>query len=78
MALRKKADVRSDWNTLVRYFNPVPSDQLTEVIAAALLTVQPDNAVWKLLDPFIEKGTKDRQIITTCAAVMSLPEFQLH
>ena len=74
----KNAAVKSDWNTLVQFFSATPQDQLTTAIASALLTVQPAGEVWKLVEPFIEKSTKDRQIITTCAAVMSLPEFQLH
>jgi len=73
----KRASVRSDWNTLVNHFMSYPKEEVLLEISQQLLQVQPTEESLDIIKQFVDNSTKERQIITFCAAVMSLPEFQL-
>jgi uncharacterized protein (DUF1800 family) len=71
----KKIDIRSDWTTVIDYFRN--STQLTEDVIRYFIQCPTDRIDRKALEDVVDTSTADRRIITTVAAVMRLPEFQL-
>lgn len=73
----KKASVRSDWNTLLRYFRKTKREELTKKVLDTFIQSDYDERLVALIDKWVDHSSADKQIISTCAAVFSIPEFQL-
>lgn len=73
----KNALVKSDWSVLIKYFQKTDRKDLTNRVIQTFLQVSPDERLIGLVEQFVDHSTPEKQIISTCAAVMSLPEFQL-
>lgn len=71
----KKIDIRSDWTDLITYFRN--TTKLTDEVIRYFIQCPTDRIDRKVIDSVIDNSTPDRRIITTVAAVMRLPEFQL-
>ena len=73
----KKANVKSDWTLLVNHFSSVDENQLTEKVIQFFITAPNDRIDRKLIEKTIDTSSKQRRIITTVAAVMQTPEYQI-
>lgn len=73
----KGASVYSDWRTLVGFFSKYESNELAQEVCRHLLQVQPSDAHIKVINEMMPDADKEGQVMFVCAAVMSLPEFQL-
>ena len=72
----RKASVRSDWNTLLRYFRKTKREELTKKVLDTFIQSDYDERLVALIDKWVDHSSADKQIISTCAAVFH-PEFQL-
>lgn len=73
----KKANVKSDWTLLTNHFSSVDESQLTEKVIAFFITAPSDRIDRALIAQTIDTSSKQRRIITTVAAVMQTPEYQI-
>jgi uncharacterized protein (DUF1800 family) len=73
----KNALVKSDWSVLIKYFLKINRQDLTHQIVETFLQVPADESLIALVEQYVDHSTPEKQVISTCAAVMSLPEFQL-
>ncbi len=73
----ERAKVKSDWTKLVDHFSATPDSQLTEAVIAFLIQAPSGRIDRKLIERNVDTSTKQRRIITTIAAVMQTPEFQI-
>lgn len=73
----EKVKVKSDWTKLVEHFSGVPDEQLTEAVIAFLIQAPDDRIDRKLIEAVTDKSNRNRRVITTIAAVMQMPEFQI-
>jgi uncharacterized protein (DUF1800 family) len=71
----KRINIKTDWSELVQFFKP-SKDLTTDVIAYFIQSPQM-RIDRKAIDAEVDSSTPERKIITTIAAVMKLPEFQL-
>jgi hypothetical protein len=62
---------------LVNYFKDVPAEQLTDEVIQFFITAPATRISSALIEQHVDTRTPQRRIITTIAAVMKLPEFQL-
>jgi hypothetical protein len=69
--------VKSDWGTMVNYFKDVPAEQLTDEVIQFFITAPTLRISKEMIEQHVDTSTPQRRIITTIAAVMKLPEFQL-
>jgi uncharacterized protein (DUF1800 family) len=69
--------VKSDWGRMVNYFKDVPAQQLTDEVIQFFITAPTIRISKAMIDQHVDTSTPQRRIITTIAAVMKLPEFQL-
>jgi uncharacterized protein (DUF1800 family) len=73
----EKAKVKTDWSQLVDHFAEVPEDKLTETVIAFLIQ-SPDKQIDRgLISKVVDTSSRSRRVITTIAAVMQMPEFQI-
>ncbi|MGL5892975.1 MAG: DUF1800 family protein, partial [Bacteroidia bacterium] len=71
----KRINIRSDWNELVQHFK-ASSDLTADVIRFFIQS--PEMRIdKKAIESAVDSSTPERRVITTIAAVMKLPEFQL-
>jgi hypothetical protein len=73
----KNALVKSDWSILIKYFAKTSRQGLTHQIVETFLQVPADERLIGLVEQYVDHSSPEKQVISTCAAVMSLPEFQL-
>jgi uncharacterized protein (DUF1800 family) len=74
---KERVKVKSDWSALAGHFKNTPDNKLTEEIIAFLVQSPDDRIDRKLIEQQVDPSTKQRRIITTIAAVMQTPEFQI-
>lgn len=73
----EKVKVKTDWTKLVNHFSKTPDDQLTEEIIQFLIQ-SPDKRIDRsIVEKFVDKSSRQRRVITTLAAIMQTPEFQI-
>lgn len=73
----EKAIVKTEWSSLVDHFASVPDDKLTEAVIAFLIQSPDDRIDRELIAQVTDKSSRSRRVITTIAAVMQMPEFQI-
>jgi uncharacterized protein (DUF1800 family) len=73
----KKANVKSDWTLLTNHFSSVDENKLTENVIQFFITAPNDRIDRVLIEKTIDISSKQRRIITTIAAVMQTPEYQI-
>ncbi len=71
----KRINIRSDWNELVQHFKS--SSDLTGDVIRFFIQSPEMRIDKKAIESAVDSSTPERRIITTIAAVMKLPEFQL-
>jgi hypothetical protein len=71
----KKIDIRSNWTDVISYFQN--TTKLTDDVIRYFIQCPTDRIDRKLIESVVDRSTAERRIITTVAAVMRLPEFQL-
>jgi hypothetical protein len=69
--------VKSDWSLLVNYFSVMDDKNLTEEIIRFLIQSPDDRIDRNVIEKHIDNSSHQRRIITTIAAVMQTPEFQI-
>jgi uncharacterized protein (DUF1800 family) len=74
---KKRAEVKSDWSILMQAFSNVHKEELTDTILHAFIQSPMHNIDKKIIEKYIDNSTIEKRIMSTCAAVFSLPEFQL-
>ncbi|MBC8045615.1 MAG: DUF1800 domain-containing protein [Fimbriimonadaceae bacterium] len=74
---KKKASVQSDWNGLVRIFEKVKKEDLTQSVLDAFIQSPQTDIDKSIIEKYMDHSSDEKRIISTCAAVFSLPEFQL-
>jgi hypothetical protein len=62
---------------MVNYFKDVPAEQLTDEVIQFFITAPTLRISKEMIEQHVDTSTPQRRIITTIAAVMKLPEFQL-
>lgn len=73
----EKTKVKSDWSTIVKHFEKYDDASLTEEVIKFLIQSPDDRIDRALITKNIDTSTRQRRIITTIAAVMQTPEFQI-
>lgn len=73
----EKVKVKTDWTQLVAHFSDVPDNELTEAVSAFLIQSPDQQIDRKLIEQVVDKSSRNRRVITTIAAVMQMPEFQI-
>ncbi|MFN0276180.1 MAG: DUF1800 family protein, partial [Chitinophagales bacterium] len=74
---RKRAEIQSDWSKLVLAFKNVKQEQLTDTIISAFVQSPKGNIDKSIVEKYTDRSSQEKLIMSTCAAVFSLPEFQL-
>lgn len=69
--------VKTEWTKLVNHFSKTPDDQLTDAIIHFLIQSPDERINRSLVEKYIDKSSRQRRVITTIAAVMQTPEFQI-
>ncbi|HTL80301.1 MAG TPA: DUF1800 domain-containing protein [Bacteroidia bacterium] len=77
VAKDEKVKVKSDWGNIVKYFEKFDDASLTEEIIRFFIQSPDDRIDRALITKNIDTSTRERKIITTIAAVMQTPEFQI-
>ncbi|MBC8173305.1 MAG: DUF1800 domain-containing protein [Chitinophagales bacterium] len=74
---KKRAAVQSDWSGLITAFKKVKKEDLLDAVIEAFIQCPKNNIDKPLLEQYIDHSSDERRIMSVCAAVFSLPEFQL-
>jgi hypothetical protein len=75
--IEEKVKIKSDWSMLVSHFKTTPDAEITKECLRFLLVAPNDHINPAEIDKLVDISTKERRIITTLAAIMQFPEFQL-
>jgi uncharacterized protein (DUF1800 family) len=73
----EKVQVKSDWTLLVNYFSVMNDKELTEEIIRFFIQSPDDRIDRSVIEKHMDTSSHQRRIITTIAAVMQTPEFQI-
>ena len=73
----EKVNVKSDWTALVNHFSATAESNLAEEVIRFLIQAPDDRIDRAVIENHIDKSSHQRRIITTIAAVMQAPEFQI-
>jgi uncharacterized protein (DUF1800 family) len=71
----KRINIKTDWSELVQFFKP--SKDLTTDVLNFFIQSPAKMIDRKAIEAEVDNSTPERRIITTIAAVMKLPEYQL-
>lgn len=74
---KKRAAVQSDWGKLISAFSHIKKEQLTEEVIKSFIQTDTKNIDHALIEKYTDYSSDEKRIMSTCAAVFSLPEFQL-
>ncbi|TND07927.1 MAG: hypothetical protein FD123_2735 [Bacteroidetes bacterium] len=73
----KEVKVRANWKKIVDQLAVVPDEDLEEELTAALIQSPAGRIDRELLRSLVDKSTRNKRVVSTAAALMSMPEFQL-
>ncbi|MBI3510868.1 MAG: DUF1800 domain-containing protein [Bacteroidetes bacterium] len=76
-AADEKVKVKTEWKLLVDHFTKKSDAELTEAIIDFLILSPNDRIDRQLIEKNIDASNRERRVITTIAAVMQTPEFQI-
>lgn len=74
---RKRAEIQSDWSKLVSVLSKAKEEALTDTVIDIFIQSPKQNIDKTIIEKYIDRSSHEKLIMSTCAAVFSLPEFQL-
>ncbi len=72
----KQAQTKVDWDSVIRVFESIPKENLSDNITKLLLQTQ-SKISKALLEKYVDKQSRENYIKTTIIELMSTPEYQL-
>ena len=73
----KTVQVKTDWTELTKHFSSVDENKLTDEVIRFFITAPDDRIDRKSIENGLDTSSRQRRVITTIAAVMQTPEFQI-
>jgi uncharacterized protein (DUF1800 family) len=73
----EQVKIKSDWSEVVKHFEKVPDNQLTQACMDYLLVTTTEHINIMELEKEIDTSSRQRRVITTLCAIMQFPESQI-